>query len=218
MRLISTVIRRSFQLLTLYVIINLSIVACHKAQEPPLTERAPAGVRWVEGPSGLKTPESSAAGPGLHDPVPRKWNPNAHGALLAAVNTQVYMAGAPDEIYPDVVAKMLENSDGAMQWAQARGLMTVSGETQQNPPEFVGFKFSEFTDDQAIIILAAKYPSEGDLLAAYPVQMSRSTGDWKAVVPTQDQAPDLTEITEDQLHDEFVAFGPSIDNALDREN
>ena len=39
------------------------------------------------------------------------------------------------------------------------------------------------------------------MLTAYPVQLSFATGQWRVVIPPQDQAPDLEKITEEQLKD-----------------
>ena len=67
----------------------------------------------------------------------------------------------------------------------------------------MGFKFSKYNDKEALVILAAKW-SDG-MLTAYPVQLSFATGQWRVVIPSQDQAPDLEKITEEQLKD-FVTL------------
>lgn len=158
---------------------------------------------WVPGPAGLSIP-TGAQGPYELDPVPHEWEESPQGAAMAAVAAQVYMAGADDGTWTDVSRFMLEPGAGRDQWLQARALVTVDG-VVDNPAQFTGFSVAEYDEeaDKALIVLATTW-SDG-VSFAYPVQLSRTSGDWKVVLPTQDQAPDLTELSDQQL-DDFIAF------------
>ena len=153
---------------------------------------------WQIGPAGLSEPISKDAGPFEMSPVPHGFSQPPHGALLAAMTAQIWMAGADDENWPKVAEYLLEPGVGRDQWAQSRALVSVKG-IVQNPAHFVGFKFSKYNDKEALVVLAAKW-SDG-MLTAYPVQLSFATGQWRVVIPPQDQAPDLEKITEEQLKD-----------------
>lgn len=158
---------------------------------------------WVPGPAGLSIPTGSQ-GPYELDPVPHKWEESPQGAAMAAVAAQVYMAGADDGTWTDVSRLMLEPGAGRDQWLQARALVTVDG-VVDNPAQFTGFSVAEYDEeaDKAVIVLATTW--SGGVSFAYPVQLSRTSGDWKVVLPTQDQAPDFTELSDQQL-DDFIAF------------
>ncbi len=160
-------------------------------------------VVWVPGPAGLSIP-TGVQGPAKTDPVPHDWEESPQGAAMAAVAAQVYMAGASDGMWPEVSRYMLEPGAGRDQWLQARALVSVDG-VVDNPAQFTGFRVAEYDEegDKALIILATTW-SDG-VSFAYPVQLSRTSGDWKVVLPTQDQAPDLTALSEQQL-DGFIAF------------
>lgn len=170
-------------------------------------EATPAETTWQSGPAGLSFPVSDVSGAEALTPVPHGFSADPQGAVIAAITTQVFMSGADDDSWPQVSQTLLEPGPGRDQWAQARALMTVTGEVE-NPPEFVGFRVEDFAPDasRAVITLAVAYSPE--LTAALPVQLSRASGDWRVVLPTQDQAPDLTEISSADL-DGFVAFGPA---------
>lgn len=168
---------------------------------------APADTSWVAGPAGLEYPVSGDAGPSeTSGPVPRGFAASPQGAVVAAVITQVFMSGADDDTWPEVSQVLLEPGPGRDQWAQARALMSVGTQPLDNPPVFRGFRVSDYSDSEAVVTLAVSYPT--GQLAVLPVQMSRASGDWKAVLPTQEDAPDLQEISEEELKSKFTAFGP----------
>ena len=125
---------------------------------------------------------------------------------MAAVITQAFLAGANDELWPEVAQTLVEPGQGRDQWAQARALMSVSDEPMSNPPRFRGFRVNSYTDTAAVVSVAASYPNE--VLAALPVQLSRNSGDWKVVLPNQEQAPDLKEISVEDFDKHFTPFGP----------
>lgn len=167
------------------------------------TTAAPASVTWLAAQTrGIKVP-SGPDGPKSTDPVPHGWSPSPQGAVLAAMNAQVYMATAGENLWPEVSNWMIAPGQGRDQWAQARALMDIDG-TVASPPVFKGFKFSEFSENKAVVVLAADYPGQG--LLGYPVQLDHSSGDWRVVLAPQGQEPDLTPISESAF-DEFVKFG-----------
>lgn len=165
------------------------------------TTTAPV-VSWRPGPSGLVVPVSSVDGPRESVPVPHGFSHSPQGAVLAAITAQAWMAGANDSTWPKVAEYLLEPGVGRTQWSQARALMSVDG-VVADPARFVGFRFDSYSDDAAVVVVATRW-SDG-LVTAYPVQLSHATGSWRVVVPEQDKAPDMQELTEDQLKD-FVLF------------
>lgn len=170
----------------------------------PATSVPPAGLSFQPGPSGLKMPISKEAGPHDMTPVPHTFAATPQGAVLAAVTAQVWMAGADDDTWPKVAEYLLEPGLGRDQWAQARALVSVKGMVK-NPAEFIGFKFTSYAEDKAIVLLAARW-ADG-MLTAYPVQLSSLTGGWRVVIPPQGSEPDLSEISDTDL-DTFVRFNP----------
>ncbi len=165
------------------------------------TTTVPENLSWSIGPAGLNQPKNTVDGPFQSSPVPHGFSATPQGALLAAITAQVWMAGADDKAFPEVANHLLEPGPGRDQWVQARALVTVDGRVT-HPPLFAGFKFTEYTPDKAVILIAVKQPDGA--ITAYPVQVSHSSGDWRVVNPTQDAAPDLVEITADQLNKEFI--------------
>lgn len=176
-----------------------------QAQDAYDLTTAPSHTTWTVGPAGLYYPVSPTSGPFQEDPVPHDFEDSPQGAVVAAMTTQVFLAGADDETWPEVSQTLVEPGSGRDQWAQARALVSVNG-TLDNPPMFKGFKIAAFDPNEAVVTLAVEYP--GNTLAAMPVQLSHTSGDWKVVLPTQSEAVDLTAITEAQLATDFVAFGP----------
>ena len=177
------------------------------AQSPVVDfQSAPADIRWVSGPAGLSYPVSESAGPtSTSGEVPVGFANSPQGAVVAAIVAQVFMAGAGDQVWPVVAQTLIEPGIGRDQWSQARALVSVTSRVE-NPPRFRGFRVSDFTGSSAVVTLAVTYPN--GTLAAYPVQVSRSSGDWRVVLPPQDEAPDLQEISEETLVSSFTAFGP----------
>lgn len=196
--------------------VGMGLVACSSddrsaqetTQEQPAVDvtSAPAETQWVVGPAGLSYPVSDQAGPKEQGTVPHGFEPSPQGAVVAAIVSQVFMAGADDEAWPEVSQTLIEPGLGRNQWAQARGLMSVSDQPMDNPPVFKGFRVSDYSESDAVVTLAVEYPTVG--LAAMPVQLSRASGDWKVVLPTQEDAPDLQELSAEDFDNSFTAFGP----------
>lgn len=168
----------------------------------------PVGTTWVTGPVGLSYPVSGSDGPFELDPVPHGFSNTPQGAVIAAVVSQVFMAGAGDDLWPEVSRLLLEPGVGRDQWAQARAVLSVSDAPLESPPVFRGYRIAQFSPDKAIVVLAVQY---SNMLAVLPVQMSGASGQWRVVVPPQTQAPDLTEITEQDLAADYTVFSPEGD-------
>lgn len=165
---------------------------------------APEEVRWLTGPAGLSYPSSDVSGPSTSNPVPHGWSGDPQGAVLAAMTTQVFLSGADDTLWPAVSQTLIEPGPGRDQWAQARALVSVE-DTLVDAPDMHGFRINDFSEDSALVTVAARWPD--GTVAALPVQLSRMTGDWKVVLPTQDEAPDLTALSDQHLS-EFTPFSP----------
>lgn len=112
---------------------------------------------------------------------------------LAAINGQGQMAVVGDKDWPELSRMALAPGQGRDQWAQQRALVSVSGSLKADQaPSFRGFKVSDYSQDNAIVTLAVDYPEAG--LAAYPVQMTWLSDDWRVVLPTQEDNIEPTSI------------------------
>lgn len=143
------------------------------------------------------------------DECPEKTDPVAHGyshtpqcAVVAAMTGQTLLATTGDTDWPEMANTVLAPGAGKDQWVQSRALMSVEGRVK-DPATFVGFQFTDYSDDRAQVLLAVQWP-DGEL-TAQPTQLAWQTGDWKLVLPTQQTAVDATEI--DTL-DGFTEFRP----------
>lgn len=172
-------------------------------------EAAPQQVAWTTGPAGLSYPVSEISGPTTTSPVPHGWTADPQGAVLAAMTSQVFLSGADDTLWPTVAQTLIEPGPGRDQWAQARALVSVEG-TLDQAPVMRGFQIHDFSETDALVTIAARWPD--GTVAGLPVQLSRSQGDWRVVLPTQDQAPDLTQLNDEQLAT-FTTFTPAEETA-----
>lgn len=182
---------------------SLSIAAagCSKQEEPQESMPAPAETTW-QSVAGIFAPVESADGPFHDSPVLHGYARTPQGAAVAAINGQIAMATSDDDHWPQVSRMLLAPGEGRDQWAQGRSLVSIApGTVQQHPATIEGFRVSDYSEDKATVVVAANYPGTG--LAAYPVQVEWIADDWKIVVPTQDNAVDMTEL--DTL-DGFVPF------------
>lgn len=164
---------------------------------------APEDVSWRSF-HGVLVPSASDSGPRFSDPVPHGFDRSPQGAVLAAMNAQVFMAVAGDDQWVDVAQNLLAISPGRDQWAQGRALISVSGSVE-DAPEFRGFRVVEYSEDEAAVVLAAEYPGFG--LGAYPVQLVWQSADWKVVLPTLEDATDVVAL--DDL-DDFTEFSGGV--------
>ncbi|WP_261371542.1 hypothetical protein [Corynebacterium sanguinis] len=182
-----------------------ALTACAGADETaenagPDLASAPQNVVW-QPVAGIESPVESTDGPRESQPVLHGYAQTPQGAVVAAINGQVAMATANDELWDEVSALLLAPGQGRDQWAQGRALLSIpEGTVQQNPAMFEGFRVADYTPENAQVVLAANYPGVG--LTAYPVQLTWQD-DWKIVMPTQDTAPDLEPL---QSLDGFTAF------------
>lgn len=171
-------------------------------------QTVPQQVTWIPGPAGLEYPISEISGPSTASPVPHGWSADPQGAVLAAMTSQIFLSGADDTLWPTMAQTLVEPGPGRDQWAQARALVSVEG-TLDQAPVMQGFQVNEFSETDALVTVAARWPD--GTMAGLPVQLSRSQGDWRVVLPTQDQAPDLTLLNGAQLAD-FTTFTPDEEN------
>lgn len=175
---------------------------CSNDEQPQETAQtdvsaAPAELTW-RSVAGLQVPTSRVDGPARTSP-PQGYSRSPQGAALAAANGQAALATAPDDTWPEVVRTVTAPGPGRDQWAQARVLMSVSGAVEESvAATFSGFKVTEYSPDRAIVLVATSTPPEGGgtepLLTAYPVQLAWTGGDWKLVLPTQEDEVDAAEI------------------------
>lgn len=154
-----------------------------------------AGVQYPRG-TGGECPEKTEPAPNGYDHTPQC-------AVIAAMAGQTLLATTGDDKWPSVASQILAPGPGKDQWVQARALMSVSGQ-EKTPASFAGFKFTDYSEDTAQVLLAVQWPD--DTLTAQPTQLAWQAGDWRLVLPTQDQAVDATPI--DNL-DGFTPFGPT---------
>lgn len=174
---------------------TIALAGCSSAEESTPAEQwdvnAAPEATW-EPVAGIAAPMSDNDGPAATDPVPHGYAPSPQGAVLAAINGQIQMATADDKTWPYVSQYLLAPGEGRDQWAQGRSLVSIQGEVA-DPANFVGFQIATFTDSDATVVLATEWPT-GEL-TAYPVQLTRMSDTWRLVVPTQDTAVDMEEIS-----------------------
>lgn len=191
--------RRALAAVTAAMLLAASTACSNDEQaEAPAVDvsSAPADLTWRTV-AGLEVPTSRADGPAKTSP-PQGYSHTPQGAALAAANGQVALATAPDAIWPDVVRTVTTPGPGRDQWAQARTLMSVSGSVDSEvAATFSGFKVADYSDEKAIVLVATSTPLAEEaepLLTAYPVQLAWAGGDWKLVLPTQEDNVDAAEI------------------------
>lgn len=172
-------------------------------QEVVDTTSVPADVRW-EPVGGIAAPVESADGPSKNDPVRAGYQHTPQGAVVAAINGQVALATADDQRWPDVLRELAAPGQGRDQWAQGRVLLSIApGSQVAEPAKFEGFRIASYTPEGALVLLAVTYPEVG--LTVYPVQMNWQNDDWKLVLPSQDEAPDLAPLDSLDAFTEFSA-------------
>lgn len=161
------------------------------AQEQVDVNAVPANTTW-DSVHGLHLPAGDD-GPKQTKPVRFGYEHTPQGAVLAAINGQGQMAVVGDKDWPELSRMALAPGQGRDQWAQQRALVSVSGSLKADQaPSFRGFKVSDYSQDNAIVTLAVDYPEAG--LAAYPVQMTWLSDDWRVVLPTQEDNIEPTSI------------------------
>lgn len=196
---------RSRKVLAATALAAITVTACGSDDD------APSGPDLTSAPEAHWTQLSGISVPRSDDgQCPKKTNPVAHGyahtpqcAVIAAINGQTLLAVTGDRDWPAMANTVLAPGAGKDQWVQARALMTVEGRVR-NPARFAGFKFTDWTQDRAQVLLAVKWPD--GTLTTQPTQLAWQTGDWKLVLPTQQTAVDATEISS---LDGFTEFSPT---------
>jgi len=168
-----------------------------------------AGPDLTSAPEATWSPMAGIAVPRAEQ-CPEKTEPVEHGyartpqcAVIAAITGQTLLATTGDAEWPRMANTILAPGLGKDQWVQARALVSVEGRVR-NPATFAGFRFTDYSDDRAQVLLAVEWPD--GTLTAQPTQLAWQTGDWKLVLPTQQTAVDAAEI--DNL-DDFTEFRPN---------
>lgn len=168
-----------------------------------------AGPDLTSAPEATWSPMAGIAVPRAEQ-CPEKTEPVEHGyartpqcAVIAAITGQTLLATTGDAEWPRMANTILAPGPGKDQWVQARALLSVEGRVR-NPATFAGFRFTDYSDDRAQVLLAVEWPD--GTLTAQPTQLAWQTGDWKLVLPTQQTAVDAAEI--DNL-DDFTEFRPN---------
>lgn len=168
-----------------------------------------AGPDLTSAPEATWSPMAGIAVPRAEQ-CPEKTEPVEHGyartpqcAVIAAITGQTLLATTGDAEWPRMANTILAPGPGKDQWVQARALVSVEGRVR-NPATFAGFRFTDYSDDRAQVLLAVEWPD--GTLTAQPTQLAWQTGDWKLVLPTQQTAVDAAEI--DNL-DDFTEFRPN---------
>lgn len=168
-----------------------------------------AGPDLTSAPEATWSPMAGIAVPRAEQ-CPEKTEPVEHGyartpqcAVIAAITGQTLLATTGDAEWPRMANTILAPGPGKDQWIQARALVSVEGRVR-NPATFAGFRFTDYSDDRAQVLLAVEWPD--GTLTAQPTQLAWQTGDWKLVLPTQQTAVDAAEI--DNL-DGFTEFRPN---------
>ncbi|MCT2028626.1 hypothetical protein M3D00_00395 [Dietzia cinnamea] len=168
-----------------------------------------AGPDLTSAPEATWSPMAGIAVPRAEQ-CPEKTEPVEHGyartpqcAVIAAITGQTLLATTGDAEWPRMANTILAPGPGKDQWVQARALLSVEGRVR-NPATFAGFRFTDYSDDRAQVLLAVEWPD--GTLTAQPTQLAWQTGDWKLVLPTQQTAVDAAEI--DNL-DGFTEFRPN---------
>ena len=186
-------------------LVSVCLVACSEGDEdvsagPDLTTAPEA--TWQDS-SGVKRPESTSG----HCPnktgefaVEHEQTPQC--AVIAAMSGQVLLATTGDQEWPMMANSVLAAGPGKDQWVQSRTLMSVSGRVA-DPARFVGFKFTDYSDEKAQVLLAVQWPDQK--VTAQPVQLVWQNTAWRLVLPTQEEAVDAVELPN---LDGFTSFGP----------
>lgn len=187
-------------------LVALTVAACGT------DDKGPAGTE--DGPDLTAAPEATwSPMAGIEVPraeeCPEKTDPVEHGyahtpqcAVIAAMTGHTLLATTGDDTWPEMANTILAPGAGKDQWVQARALMSVEGRVQDSAT-FVGFRFTDYSDTRAQVLLAVQWPD--GTLTAQPTQLAWQTGDWKLVLPTQQTAVDATEIDNP---DDFTDFRP----------
>lgn len=199
---------RSRKLLAAAAVVALTVTACGTDDEAPA--EGTTGPDLTSAPeaswspmAGIPVPRGDDGGcPEKTDPVPHGYAHTPQCAVIAAMTGQTLLATTGDDAWPDMAQTVLAPGPGKDQWAQARSLMSVEGRVR-DPATFAGFKFTDYTDDRAQVLLALEWPDGA--LTAQPTQLAWQSGDWNLVLPTQQNAVDATKISD---LDGFTEFRP----------
>lgn len=192
------------------LITSLALAGCGSS-EPETSQRADASaVTWKDH-DGLSLPYSDAAGPTSSRQVASfGFEQSELGAALAAIHGQASLATAPDGQWASTLNTVTAPGQGRDQFAASRVLMSISSDADiEHPTEFVGYRVTSFNEEgdpptAAVEILMR--PDGTDELYAYPTALAWISGDWRIVLPVEEDNVDARLVAPEAL-DEFIQFG-----------
>lgn len=192
------------------LITSLVLAGCGSS-EPESSQRADASsVTWKDH-DGLSLPYSDEAGPMNSRQVARfGFEQSELGAALAAIHGQASLATAPDGQWASTLNTVTAPGQGRDQFAASRVLLSINGDTSvEHPTEFVGYRitaYDEESDPPTAAVEILMRPDGTDELYAYPTALAWLSGDWRIVLPLEEDNVDAR-LVAPEAHDEFIQFG-----------
>lgn len=137
---------------------------------------------------GQPVPVSKEDGPKHTEGIPAwGYSPTPQGALLAAINDQVRIALAPDDVWAITVRGLTAPGRGRDEFATFRTMQSITGPIKsKDARKFLGFQIKNWKWDKdkeipvsCAVILAQ---SQNGKLFSYPVAMAYLNGEWRVVL------------------------------------
>lgn len=206
--------RRTAAAVALVAMVGLA-AACGSSdeQDSPATSAdtasAPVEVRW-ESYRGVSVPLSTVDGPTNTDAVvPSGYTQSPQGAVIAAIQGQARLALAPDNTWAQTAQVVAAPGAGRDAFSVARVMASITEEADPaQTAQFVGFRFSDYSQDAATVWLATRMPD--GTLSASPTRLVWQGEDWKVELPSPsdgaDDDPTPTDPTPLTSLDDYVAF------------
>lgn len=143
---------------------------------------APAQVRWQQF-QGISLPISQADGPKQSSVEATGFAHSGQGAVLAAINTSVRIAVAPDAQWAQIVKASVAPGAGRDAFMVNRAQVKIAGGQTQDEflPTVRGYTLSDYSPERATFEVITQYP-DGSWLSTTESVIWRD-GDWKLVVP-----------------------------------
>lgn len=143
---------------------------------------APEQVTWQSFQS-IKLPVSAVSGPSTTVPVASGYELSPQGAGLAAINTSVRIATAPDGQWAAQVKASLAPGAGRDDFMINRAQLSIQpGQVQADAlPTVRGYIVRSYDEPAATVEVITSYPD--DSVLATTTQLLWRDGDWKVVLP-----------------------------------